>query len=424
MRVAYVINQYPMVSHSFIRREIQALERLEMEVLRVSVRRTKNHVDPLDQAEAAKTFALLDSPFELLLAVLTHILVRPFQFWRSLLLTIQLWRRGDKGLLVHFAYLAEACRLSKLVRVHKIDHLHAHFGTNSTTVAMLAHLLSGVPYSFTVHGPEEFDRPAAIGLSRKIALAKFVVAISSFGRSQLMRWCPQVHWDKLQVVRCGVDRSFTDAIEQEPQAFDDKTLVCVGRLCEQKGQLLLVDAMAQLRDQGIDAKLILAGDGEMRDLIEERIGVLRLNDRIQITGWLSGAEVRHYLLKSRAMVLPSFAEGLPVVIMEAFALGRPVLTTYIAGIPELVEDTLNGWLVAAGSTDQLVDGIRIALETSRDSIESMGRYAQKCVSAKHDSDKEARILAKHFRREELENNIDDVGRIGIEKQEESLPACT
>ena len=424
MRVAYVINQYPMVSHSFIRREIQALERQGIEVLRASVRRTNNHVDPADQVEASKTFAILENPLQLLVALVAHALLRPIRFLRSLRTVLQLWHRGDRGLLVHLVYLAEACRLSWLTRTYKIDHMHAHFGTNSTTVVMLAYLLSGVTYSFTVHGPEEFDRPAAIGLTQKIELAEFVVAISSFGRSQLMRWCPQSNWSKLHVVRCGVDRSFTESGTQQSTEFDDRTLVCVGRLCEQKGQLLLVEAMAQLIQSGVDAKLILAGDGEMRTVIEERIQALGLSDRIEITGWLSGAQVRQYLLKSKAMVLPSFAEGLPVVIMEAFSLGRPVLTTYIAGIPELVEDSRNGWLVPAGSTNRLVDGMRIALMTTRESIGIMGDYAKKCVSEKHDSDREAIKLVRYFKRLVAEDNDDHVAPFGIGETESSIPACT
>src|SRR5690606_18965936 len=111
-----------------------------------------------------------------------------------------------------------------------------------------------------------------------------------------------------------------------------RTLVCIGRLTPQKGQLLLVDAIKRLADEGVDAKLVLAGDGEMRLEIERRITQAGVQDRVQITGWVDEAAVRQHLRAARALVMSSFAEGLPVVIMEAMAMGRPVIATTIAGI--------------------------------------------------------------------------------------------
>jgi colanic acid/amylovoran biosynthesis glycosyltransferase len=199
-----------------------------------------------------------------------------------------------------------------------------------------------LPYSFTVHGPEEFDRPQYLKLSEKIIQSKFVVGISSFGRSQLQRWVGFEHWHKIKVVHCGLEESFYN-VPAKPIPSVPR-LVCVGRLCEQKGQMLLIEAVKKLHDLGVNFELVLAGDGEMRSDIEALITQYQLKDKIIITGWISSSEVRKHILESQVLVLPSFAEGLPVVVMEAMSLRRPVISTYIAGIPELLIQGENGWL--------------------------------------------------------------------------------
>src|ERR1019366_5432957 len=185
----------------------------------------------------------------------------------------------------------------------------------------------------TVHGPEEYDNVRAIGLAEKVQRCAFVVAISSYGRSQLYRLVEHQHWPKVKVVHCGLEPAYFAAVGPAPVA---RRLVCVGRLCEQKGQLLLIEAAHRLASRGIAFEVLLAGDGELRAEIEASIRRHKLQDRVRITGWISAAEVREQILAARALVLPSFAEGLPIVIMEAMALRRPVISTLGAGIPELV----------------------------------------------------------------------------------------
>ncbi len=394
MRVAYLINQYPKVSHSFIRREIQALERLGVQVLRVSVRKPEHCPDTADQSEALLT-QFLFSPRAMLTAFLSCLATRPAKMLQALRETYSLSRRGDRGLLAHVAYFLEACQLTRLLKQHRITHVHAHFGTNPTAVALITKRLAGITYSFTVHGPEEFDRPLALKLTRKIEAAEFVVAISSFGRSQLMRWCSHQQWSKLQVIRCGLDASFWST-PVEPGPGESQTLLCVGRLCEQKGQLLLIDAVAQLKLQGMDVQLVLAGDGELRVEMEAKIAALGLEKVVEITGWLSGDQVKQRLRQCRALVLPSFAEGLPVVIMEAFALQRPVVSTYIAGIPELVQDQVNGWLIPAGSLEHLVEALLAVLNSPPEQLEKLGSQARETVKAKHDVNDGAGLLQRSF----------------------------
>lgn len=197
------------------------------------------------------------------------------------------------------------------------------------------------------------------------------------------------------MVHCGLERSFHEGVALAPPAAP--RLVCVGRLCEQKGQLLLVEAARALASRGVDFKLVLAGDGEMRGPIEALIARYGLQAQVRITGWISSAQVRDEILAARALVLPSFAEGLPVVIMEAMALRRPVLTTYVAGIPELVCQGDNGWLFAAGSVEALTEAMLDSLQQPVEVLQRMGEAACQRVLERHDIDTEAARLVSHFR---------------------------
>ena len=396
MRVAYFINQYPKVSHSFIRREILALERQGATVTRLALRGWADPVvDAEDQTEQGKTqYVLQGGLLGLLAAVLTQMVRNPLRLCKALLLASRMARMSERPLPYHWIYLAEACKVLTLLGVSGVEHVHAHFGTNSTEVVMLVHALGGPGYSFTVHGPEEFDKPHAIYLADKIVDSRFVVAISSFGRSQLCRWLPHRQWTKVQVVHCGLDKAFHQVTHVSvPTA---PRLVCVGRLCEQKGQLLLVDAVRQLRDDGVPVELVLAGDGEMRSEVERLITFHGLQAQVRITGWISADQVRQELLASRALVLPSFAEGLPVVIMEAMALRRPVLSTYVAGIPELVQHGQHGWLFPAGDVDALSQAMQDCVQASTTQLEDMGAAAHQRVLQRHDVDTEAAKLLRLF----------------------------
>ncbi len=398
MRIAYLINQYPQTSHSFIRREIEALEASGTEVLRFTIRPV---VDPLvdagDEAERQKTRAVLSVGGPgLALSLLRMALTRPRRFARAAVEAFRFGRRSERGLPIHFIYLAEACVLTGWLDASKVEHVHAHFGTNSTTIATLCRVLGGPPYSFTVHGPDEFDSPRAHWLAEKVRLASFVLAISDFTRSQLYRWADFADWSKIHVVRCGLDPSYLDGSGPLPPG-SSRRLLCVGRLAEQKGQLLLVEAAGLLRDRGVDFELVLVGDGPLRGPIERLIDRLRLGDRVRLTGWMSKPEVRQALIESRAMVLPSFAEGLPVVFMEALALGRPVITTNVSGIPELVIPGESGWLVTPGTVDELVEVMAEALAASPEELERMGRVGSARVARRHDATIEAAKISQLIR---------------------------
>lgn len=396
MRVAYLINQYPKVSHSFIRREILALERRGFEVVRIALRGWDGVlVDEEDQFERERTrYVLREGAPALLLALTRMLLTRPARLLRALEIAWRMARRADRPLPVHMVYLAEACRIEPWLREADIRHLHVHFGTNPAEVAMLVHALGGPRWSFTVHGPEEFDKGLVIGLAEKVRSCAFVVVISSFGRSQLYRFVEHQHWPKVQVVHCGVEPAF-HAVPASP-ASTARRLVCVGRLCEQKGQLLLVEAAQRLAAQGVDFELVLAGDGELRAEIEALIARHKLYTKVRVTGWISSKQVQKEILAARALVLPSFAEGLPVVLMEAMALRRPVISTFIAGIPELVCSGEHGWLVPAGDLEALVQAMRECLHAPADTLARMGEAAHDRVLARHDANTEAAKLAELF----------------------------
>jgi colanic acid/amylovoran biosynthesis glycosyltransferase len=395
MNLAYFVNQYPKVSHSFIRREILALEARGIQVERFSLRSDQAElVDALDRDELSKTRYLLSAPYKIISSAIKALITNPAGFVKTFITALKLGCRSDRGVLRHCIYFLESCLLLEWQNKAQISHIHAHFGTNSTTVVMLAYLLGGSGYSFTVHGPEEFDKPEFIHLAEKMHHARFAVAISSFGRSQLWRLLPNAEWHKVKLVHCGLDQVFLGAKAKKPAAKGQ--FVCVGRLCEQKGQLLLLDAMKQLRDEDVACQLILAGDGPMRQDVENLISAYKLGNEVSITGWISGEQVKSLLLESNCMVLPSFAEGLPVVIMEALALGRPVISTYVAGIPELVEPGKNGWLVPAGDVTGLKNAMKTMLSTPAAELEAMGKRGHEAVLAQHNIEIEANKLAELF----------------------------
>jgi colanic acid/amylovoran biosynthesis glycosyltransferase len=403
MKIAYLVNEYPKVSHSFIRREIHALERQGFEVLRIAMRGWDSPlVDDGDIDERGRTrYVLKDGLASLLLSSLRMLVASPIRFFQTFLLTLRMGRRADRPWPLHLMYLAEACCIVPWLHDSGALHVHAHFGTNPAEVAMLASALSGLPYSFTVHGPEEFDKPEFLHIGEKIRRSAFVIAISSFGRSQLFRWVRYVDWAKVHVVHCGLEPEF-HAGPAVPLPVEAR-LVCVGRLCEQKGQLLLLSAVSQLVRRGIGIELVLAGDGEMRSEVEALIKQFHLQTHVRITGWISSAQVRAEILAARALVLPSFAEGLPVVVMEAMALRRPVLTTYVAGIPELVRPGENGWLFPAGDIDALVAALEAFLSTPDAVLESMSDAGYRRVLERHSIDIESEKLAQLFRRAQSPN---------------------
>ena len=398
MKVAYLVSAYPRISHSFIRREIRALESLGVEVLRFTVHPLDS--DPLgartlvtdaDHEEHERTRAILSAGvMAYASALIAEALRRPGAFARALSTALTMGWRSERGLLRNLGYLAMASLLVRWLRKEGVAHLHAHFGNNAPAVALLCRQLGGPTFSFTVHGQEDFDT-----FREKASHASFLVAISSFGKAQYYRRLDQRDWSKVHVVRCGLDTELLTApLTRVPEA---RRLVCVGRLSPEKGHPILLEAAARLAAEGMTFEIVLVGDGPLRAAIEEQLKTLGLQDRVRLCGWTSEDHVRDAIVASRALLVPSFSEGLPVVVMEALALGRPAICSAISGIPELVLPGVTGWLVPAASVEALVRAMREALEAPPARLEAMGRAGAALVAERHDVRREARRLVELFR---------------------------
>ena len=393
VKIAYILNTYPQPSQSFIRRELKGLERLGLSVERIAMRRGDVPLkDPQDRAEQGRTRYVLEAgKGALLMSLLAAVLGRPGAFIAALKGALELGRVSPAGRLRHLVYLLEACHVLRLVK--GVEHMHAHFGTNAAAVAMLVRLLGGPGYSFTVHGPEEFDAVHSLSLARKMERAAFTVAVSSYGRSQLCRWLPHDAWDRVKVVHCGIDPEAFP--EPGPMPEGALRLVNIGRLSEQKGQLILMPVMGRVA--GADVHLTLIGDGELRGALEAEISARGLGGQVTLAGWQTEEEVRDALAGCHALVLPSFAEGLPMVIMEAMAAGRPVIATYVAGIPELVQPGVTGWLVPAGDDAALAEAVEALAAMPAEARAELGRAGRARVLERHDMYREAEKLAGYFR---------------------------
>lgn len=395
MRLAYLCNRYPATSHTFIRREIAALERSGFEITRISIRRSESAlIHPADLNEAERTIVLLDQPLRLLLSVVSTYLSRPGRFSKALMLASRSALGTPQGF-KHFAYLAEACRLTSICRDKRITHIHAHMGTNSSDVAHLCSQLGGPQYSLTLHGPEEWTSPEALDIARKVEGATFTACVSEHGADELRRITnPNIH-HSIAVVRCGVDDAFLHRTPSPPP--ESHELLSIGRLVPRKEHARLIEAFATVLETFPRAHLTIAGDGPMRENLEKRISKLGLERSIKLVGWLSEQDLIQRIERSRALVHPSTAEGLPVVIMEAMALRRPVIATAVAGVAELVEDGLHGWLIPPGDTAQLAKSMIACLADEPSELAKMCESAHARIREHHDAATCARNLASLLR---------------------------
>ncbi|EPX82311.1 glycosyltransferase [Salipiger mucosus] len=379
-RLAYLTGEYPRASDTFIQREVAALRALGHEVLTCTIRTTgaEHLVGPEQRAEHASTIRVLDSakrPLRLARAHLRWIATRPGGYLAALRLAWTTAPKGLRGRLYNLLYFLEAGVLAEVLRHEGVEHLHNHIAKASCTVAMLASALSGVPYSFTIHGPDIFFEPHHWRIDEKTARARFVACISDYCRAQLMCFASPADWDRLHVVHCGI----------EPERYsvaphDGKRLLFVGRLAGVKGVPVLLDAVAALRARHADLRLDLIGDGPDRAVLEARAATLGLTDAVRFLGYRSQDEVAGALAGTDVFVLPSFAEGVPVVLMEAMASGVPVVTTRIAGIPELVADGESGLLVPPGDAPALAAALDDLL-ASADRRRALGAAGRATVEA-------------------------------------------
>lgn len=396
MRLAYLTSQYPAASHTFIRREVEALRELGWQVDTFSVRppgadETKGDAD---RNEAAGTFYILRQPATAFVgAHLKALFTSPASYFRTFALALGHRAPGARGLLLSFAHFAESVLLARELKQRHIGHLHNHFANSAATVGLLAARMLGIRWSFTMHGISETDYPAGLMLARKIEAADFVACVSWFGRAQGMRIVAPAHWDKMHVVRCGLP--FDRLPPRGVGSGNAKAVICVGRLSPEKGQAGLLRAFAELSARHEGVQLRLVGDGPEREDLERLASELRLGDRVTFAGRLTEADTLAEIAKSDMLVLPSFMEGLPIVLMEGMALGVPVVASRVAGIPELVEDGMDGLLFAPSNWTELGACIERLL-TDDTLCRSFAKRGKAKVAEKFDVRKSAEALSKLF----------------------------
>ncbi|CUH79410.1 glycosyltransferase family 4 protein [Tropicibacter naphthalenivorans] len=385
MKLAYLTGEYPRASDTFIQREVAALRDLGHDVLTCSIRTTgaEHLVGPEQREEHARTFKVLDACKRPLRLACAHLrwMARPGRYLKALKLAWDTAPKGLKGRLYNLIYFAEAGVLADELTRQGVQHLHNHIAKASCTVAMLASELSGIPYSFTIHGPDIFFEPHHWRIDAKAARASFVACISDFCRSQLMCFADQSHWDRFHIVHCGVDPDRYTA-----SAHEGQELLFVGRLAAVKGVPVLLEA---LKDLPTGWHLTVIGDGPDRAALETQAKGLN----VDFLGYRSQAEVAEALAQTDVFVLPSFAEGVPVVLMEAMASGVPVVTTQIAGVPELVRPEA-GRLVPPGDVDALRAAIHGTL--SDEGRRETGAKGAEIVRTEYNITREAAWLSTLF----------------------------
>lgn len=405
LRVAYLCWFYPVISMTFVQREVAALRARGVEVQTMALRPAEHVLSEIERQSAQETWTVLPvSPVRAGWALVRGFLRSPRAFVSTLhLAQLDVAKtRTSRRLLRAFAYFIEAVLLAERLRRVGLDHVHVHGGdVGSHVVRLVASLERGrrrsVPFtwSLTVHGPGELLEPREHLLQEKVRDADLVVAISEYGRAQIVALTDEQDWHKLEVVHCGIDVEGWP--RREPTGHDGPLRVLtVGRLHPQKSHHILVDAVALLRDRGIELALTIVGEGPTRAQLERQIAAADLEDLVHLVGAVGQSDVGEYFRTHDVFCLASVSEGLPVVLMEAMAAGLPVVTTRITGVPELVVDGLSGLLVPPARPAELADALeRVATDGMlRADLQEAGLRA---VRAGFDSADCARVLEQHLR---------------------------
>ncbi len=410
MRIAYLTGEYPRVTDTFIQREVAELRRLGATVQPFSVRRPRHEqaLSPAQKEERDRTSYLLPAhPFRLLNAQI-KLLRRPSRYFSALALAWKTRQLGIRGTLYQGVYFLEAGLLVDLLHQQNIAHLHNHIGDSSGTVTMLASALGDFGYSFTLHGPGIFFEPMRWHLDEKISRAKFVCCISQFCRSQAMIFAPIAAWPKLQIIHCGVNpQSFDQPLEASAAPRSGQVsnsinclstalnsgqrLLYVGRLAAAKGLPILLKSLAMLVSAHPTVHLTVVGEGPDRELLERQVAALDMAAHVDFVGSQPPDQVRRYLQAADVFVMSSFAEGVPVVLMEAMMAQRPVVATQIAGVSELVEDGVSGFLVPPSDVERLRDRIHQLL-SDKSLRQQLGQQGQRRVRESFNIHHEAKKL--------------------------------
>jgi colanic acid/amylovoran biosynthesis glycosyltransferase len=392
--VAYLMSHYPAISHAFVLREVEHVRMtgIDLETLSIHRAQPRELLAAADRRAAATTYSVLPTSLGRLAGAHLDALVRsPRRYLRTLGLALRTGAPGARERLWHLFYFAEAMILLRHCRRRGVAHIHAHFADSATDVAMLVtHYRRGqrvdgieCSWSLAVHGSVEFYNVVHHALTAKLDHARFAVAISDFGRSQLMRLSGNERWPHIHVVPCGVDLDVYVPPDGRSSSEQGAEILFVGRLLHGKGLPVLFEAIAELRRRGLDVRSTVVGDGPARAELEGAAHRLGLREHVRFLGAMGQDDIRDLYARADVFCLPSFAEGIPVVAMEAMAMELPVVTTRIMGIPELVEDETHGLLVPPGRVDALTEALE-RLVRSPDERGRMGRAAREKVGRDYD----------------------------------------
>lgn len=402
--VAYLVSQYPALSHAFIETEVEQLRALGARIDTFSVRACPEEEIRSARArrEAASTTVLQEGARSVLPRALGAVLrSSPGALLATLRTALLSGPPTLRSRVWQVFYLAEALILWWHMRSRGFRHVHVHFSNNGADVARLAVALgravdgSDWSWSMSVHGPTEFEDTTAVDLGAKVRSASALACVSDFARSQVMRLLPPDQWHKLAVVGMAVDvRRFPPPdIERDPPEGRPLRILTVGRLVPEKGSPVLIDAIELLQGRGVAVRATIVGDGPLMAHLEERVARAGLAGAVDLRGPVGQDDLPALYAGADVFCLPSFAEGLPVVLMEALAAELPVVTTAIAGIPELVKDRVTGLLVTAGRADLLADALE-TLATDRSLARKLALAGREAVLSRHDPEANAtRLLA-------------------------------
>jgi len=396
--IAYLNSEYPSLSHTFIEREIRALRERGFQIRTFSVRPPGKHATLGDEhARAAReTRAILASRAALVLDSLRAILTSPVRTLRTIIAGQRLAPPGVGSRLRHGAYAIEGIWLARRLVEESITHVHCHMANNGAAVALLACRYDPrLTYSLSIHGSAEFFHVDSWTLAAKVESAAFVRSISNFCRAQIMAWTEPASWDRCHVVHCGIDPSQFAPLERA--RVGPLRLLTVGRLHPIKGYPLLLEACRELSNDGIEWSLDMVGDGPMMPALRALSERLGISDRVRFSGAVGQDRIVSYYHGADVIVVSSFMEGVPVVLMEGMATGMAGLTTAVGGIPELVENGVSAVVVPPGSSAALADGLRrLARERSR--VPDMGAAGRAKVLSEFSIEQTASGMADLFSR--------------------------
>lgn len=390
--IGYVLKKFPVLSETFILTEILALEARGIPVHIFSLERPN---DPRFHEDLPRLKASVSYVPDLLepenLWKHNHRAIRTFgrKYFREIAYALA---RGTPTLawrVMQAAYVANETRRFKL------QHLHAHFATRPTSVAFLASRLTGVSYSFTAHAMDIYKHHLRLdALARKIEHARFVVTVSDYNKQFLEQRAPLAA-DRVRRIYNGIDlHRFAPNGGPPEQPF---TILCVARFVEKKGHRVLIEACRILRDRGHAFECLLVGKGNLRGEIYEQIKAHQLKQHVRLVGPQTQLEVRDRFQHAHVCALPSLIaadgnrEGLPVSVVEALACGVPVVTTPLTGLPEVVQDGVNGLLVPPGDATALADALE-RLMNDRGLLDRLSANARGSVVEKFDIARTAALL--------------------------------